>query len=132
MFYSVVKSKIKTKNGKKLCELSNNQYCIGIGCDRNNLINIVENLEKISIDKTIATFKNHIKKNSIIIHDDEKSHRKLVKDLKLTDESYKSLWLKIIKIYLYLNFKFKSLQLNCAKSDLKKIKKNLIFFLNFL
>ena len=97
MFYSVVKSKIKTKNGKKLRGLSNNQYCIGIGYDGDNIIAIVEGLGKTSIDKTTATFKNHIKEGSIIIHDDEKSHRKLVKDLKLIDESYNSLWLKTKK-----------------------------------
>ena len=97
MFYSVVKSKIKTKNGKKLRGLSNNQYCIGIGYDGDNIIAIVEGLGKTSIDKTTATFKNHIKEGSIIIHDDEKSHRKLVTELKLIDESYNSLWLKTKK-----------------------------------
>ena len=97
MFYSVVKSKIKTKNGKKLRGLSNNQYCIGIGYDGDNIIAIVEGLGKTSIDKTIGTFKNHIEKGSTIIHDDEKSHRKLVKELKLIDESYNSLWLKTKK-----------------------------------
>ena len=91
MFYSVVKSKIKTKNGKKLRGLSNNQYCIGIGYDGDNIIAIVEGLGKTSIDKTIGTFKNHIEEGSTIIHDDEKSHRKLVKELKLIDESYNSL-----------------------------------------
>ena len=97
MFYSVVKSKIKTKNGKKLRGLSNNQYCIGIGYDGDNIIAIVEGLGKTSIDKTINTFKNHIEEGSTIIHDDEKSHRKLVKELKLIDESYNSLWLKTKK-----------------------------------
>ena len=97
MFYSVVKSKIKTKNGKKLRGLSNNQYCIGIGYDGDNIIAIVEGLGKTSIDKTISTFKNHIEEGSTIIHDDEKSHRKLVKELKLIDESYNSLWLKTKK-----------------------------------
>lgn len=94
LFYSVIKSDIKTKNGKKLRGLSKNQHCIGIGYDRNNIIAINEGLGKTSKEKTYDTFKSHIEKNSKLIHDDEKSHRKLVNELNLIDESYNSLWLK--------------------------------------
>lgn len=97
LFYSVIKSDIKTKNGKKLRGLSKNQHCIGIGYDRKNIIAIVEGLGKTSKEKTYNTFKSHIEPNSKIIHDDEKAHRKLVKELNLTDESYNSLWLKTKK-----------------------------------
>ena len=31
MFYTVIKSDLKTKDGKKLRGISHNQYCIGIG-----------------------------------------------------------------------------------------------------
>ena len=94
MFYSVIKGDIEKKNGKKLRGLSRNQYCIGIGYDGTNIIAIVEGFGKTSSDLTKLTFINHIEENSRLIHDDEKAHRKLVKELKLIDESYSSTWLK--------------------------------------
>lgn len=93
-FYKVIKSDIKTKNGKQLRGLSTNQYCIGIGYDGKNVIAIVEGLGKTSSEKTKATFLNHISPNSKIIHDDEKSHKELVKKLNLIDEKYNSSFLK--------------------------------------
>ena len=94
MFYSVIKGDIEKKNGKKLRGLSRNQYCIGIGYDDTNIIAIVEGFGKTSSDLTKLTFINHIEENSRLIHDDEKAHRKLVKELKLIDKSYSSTWLK--------------------------------------
>lgn len=94
MFYKVMKSDIITKDGKQLRGLSENQYCIGIGYDKKNIIAIVEGLGKTSSEKTKATFLSHISSNSRLIHDDEKSHRELVKELNLMDERYKSTWLK--------------------------------------
>lgn len=94
MFYSVIKSDIETKDGKKLRGLSHNQHCIGVGYDGSNIIAIVEGLGKTSTDLTWNTFNTHIKKGSKIIHDDEKAHRKLVKDLELEDENYSSHYLK--------------------------------------
>lgn len=97
MLYSVIKSNIETKNGKKLRGLSRNQYCIGVGYDGTNIIAIVEGLGKISSEKTKDIFLKHIKPNSKIIHDDEKSHNDLITKLNLVDESYKSTWLKTKK-----------------------------------
>lgn len=94
MFYSVIKSDIKTKDGKKLRGLSRNQHCIGIGYDGNNIIAIVEGLGKTSTDLTWNTFSTHIKEGSKIIHDDEKSHKKLIRELQLVNEQYNSLYLK--------------------------------------
>ncbi len=96
-FYKVIKSDIKTKNGKQLRGLSQNQYCIGIGYDKTNIIAKVEGLGKTSTDKTNESFIAHIKPGSRLIHDDEKSHRNLVKKLNLIDESYKSTYLKRLK-----------------------------------
>lgn len=81
MFYKVIKSDIKLKNGKQLRGLSSNQYCIGIGYDGKNIIAIVEGLGKTSSTKTKNTFLNHISENSTLIHDDEKSHHALLCDL---------------------------------------------------
>ena len=94
MCYVVIKSDIETKNGKKLRGQSRNQYCIGVGYDKNNIIANVEGLGKTSTEKTEEAFSNHIKAKSRLIHDDEKSHHKLVSDLSLIDENYKSTYLK--------------------------------------
>lgn len=94
MFYTVIKSDIKTKDGKKLRGISRNKYCIGIGYDKNQIIAIVECLGKTTTEITTATFEKHIEEGSCLVHDDEKSHIKLVEKLKLTDNSYKSSYLK--------------------------------------
>lgn len=94
-FYKVIKSDIKLKGGKQPRDLSKNQYCIGIGYDGTNIIAIVEGLGKTSSALTKETFVDHIKPHSMLIHDDEKSHHKLVKELNLKDKSYKSTWLKL-------------------------------------
>lgn len=93
MFYKVLKKDIEIKNGKKLRGISRNQYCIGIGYDKKSIIAIVEGLGKPTYNSTNETFSTHIEKGSKLIHDDEKSHKSLVKDLNLVNESYSSLWL---------------------------------------
>lgn len=94
MFYTVMKGDIKTKDGKKLRGISRNQYCIGIGYDKSNIIAIVECLGKTTTQITKDTFINHIEPESRLIHDDEKSHKVLIDDLNLVNESYKSSYLK--------------------------------------
>lgn len=94
MFYKVIKRDVETKHGKQLRGLSHNQYCIGIGYDGKNIIAKVEGLGKTSNIKTKETFVEHIERKSKLIHDDEKSHKVLIKELNLIDESYSSLWLK--------------------------------------
>lgn len=47
--------------------------------------------------KTKDTFINHIKPGSHLIHDKEKSHKILIKELKLSDESYDANKLKKCK-----------------------------------
>ena len=47
-------------------------------------------------DNTSKTFLKHIEVGSHIIHDDEKTHIKLINDLNLSDESYKSTYLKTL------------------------------------
>ncbi len=94
---TILKGDIKTKDGKKLRGISHNQHCIGIGYDKRNVIAIVEGLRKTSTERTDKAFESHIEIGSKLIHDDEKAHHKLVKNLKLIDENYKSLWLKTKK-----------------------------------
>lgn len=89
-YYKVSKGDTKYKNGKQLRGLSRNQYCIGIGYDGKNVYAKVEGFGKTSSIKTKETFINHIQKGSHIIHDKEKSHKILVKELNLTEEVYDS------------------------------------------
>lgn len=93
-FYSVIYRERVKKNGKFLRGLSENQFCIGIGYDKQHVIAIVEGMGKTSSKKTIEAFSTHIQSNSTLIHDDEKSHHELVKALSLKDISYKSNYLK--------------------------------------
>ena len=94
MFYTVVKSKLITKDGKQLRGISKNKYCIGIAYDGNYIIAFVECLGKTTLKITKETFINHIEKNSVLIHDEEKAHADLVKELNLKSESYNSIYLK--------------------------------------
>lgn len=94
MFYSVIKKDIDTKDGKKLRGISHNKYCIGICYDKRNIIAIVECFGKPTTEITYNNFINLIEPGSRLIHDNEKSHRKLVNDLNLVDEKYKSSYLK--------------------------------------
>lgn len=72
-----------------------NQICIGVGCDiHGKVLFIVEGTGKTSINKTIKTFKDHIQVGSTIIHDDEKAHNELVRELNLNSISYNSKDLK--------------------------------------
>jgi transposase-like protein len=78
-------------DGKRLRGLSRNKICIGIGCDRNGHSYFTnEGLGKTSSTRTMAAFKGHIKPGSHLVHDMEKSHRRLVRKLNLTEEAYNS------------------------------------------
>lgn len=87
-YYPVVSLKKATKNGKQLRELSRNQYCIAIGYDRTNVYAFLEGVGKTSQKKTKVAFINHIASKSHLVHDKEKSHKILIKELALPEESY--------------------------------------------
>lgn len=96
-FYSVIYSQRHIKDGKFLRGLSKDQFCIAIGCDKNRTIAILEGMGKPKTSTTKNTFINHIQKKSTLIHDDEKSHKVLIKELELIDLSYNSKELKNLK-----------------------------------
>lgn len=96
-FYPVIESNKIVKDGKKLRGLSKNQICLGIAYDGRYVYARVEGFGKTSQKKTKDTFINHIKAGSHLIHDKEKSHKILIKELKLTDESYDANKLKKYK-----------------------------------
>jgi hypothetical protein len=71
--------------------LSKNQLCIGIGCDSHKRsVFIFEGYGKTSGKKTMDAFSNRIAPGSTLVHDKEKSHQQLVRELNLTSEVYDS------------------------------------------
>lgn len=81
-------------DGSKLAGLSSNQMCIGVACDKERILCIFEGYGRTSQKKTIETFSSHIEPGSILIHDKESAHKKLVAKLRLRSEAYDSRELK--------------------------------------
>ena len=82
-YYSDIARNIIKKDNKELRGLSRNKYCIGIGIDKDQVYCHLEGKGKSSINKTYKCFKDHIEYGSIIHHDEENSHQKLIDDLGL-------------------------------------------------
>lgn len=97
-YYSVVRKDLYYKeNGKLPRGLSRNKYCIGLGCDSNRkYYAVVEGKAKTSVPKTLKAFEEHIQKESILNHDSEHSHVKLVENLKLRSNVYETKETKLL------------------------------------
>lgn len=74
--------------------LSRNQICIGVACDKDHSIFIVEGFGKTSKRRTLEAFGKHITEGSTLIHDKEKAHEILVSQLSLSSIAYDSKDLK--------------------------------------
>lgn len=97
-YYSVImRDRDTDENGNLLRGLSKNQICIGVATNKDQTICLVEGYGKPSQKKSYSTFINHIKPGSILIHDQESTHKKLVKDLNLDSIEYPSKSLKGLK-----------------------------------
>ena len=95
-FYKVRTADIQYHDDKtEYRGLSRNQLCIGVACDSHKRsIYVLEGFGKTSESKTIETFSSHIAPGSTLVHDMEKSHRKLVEKLSLKSEVYDSKGIK--------------------------------------
>lgn len=94
-YYSLMlRDRIRDDNGNLLRGLSLNQICVGVATDKKHTICFVEGLGKPSRKRSYDTFKDHIAPGSTLIHDKEKTHKKLVEKLKLKSVSYSSSYLK--------------------------------------
>ena len=94
-YYSLMlRDRIRDENGKLLRGLSRNQICIGVATDKKQTICFVEGLGKPSQKRSYDTFKDHIAPGSTLIHDKEKTHKKLVEELNLKSVNYSSSELK--------------------------------------
>jgi transposase-like protein len=97
-YYPVITSQIDRKeDGTKYRGLSHNQICIGAATDKRNIICFVEGFGKPSQRKSFQAFSNHISPNSILIHDKETTHRKLISELNLISREYAAKDLKGLK-----------------------------------
>lgn len=90
-FYSVRKGdKTLHSDGKQLRGTSRNQYCIGVATDKKQTVFLVEGLGKPTQKKTWDTFKDHIAPGSVLIHDGDSSHNRLVEAMNLESRVYLS------------------------------------------
>ena len=90
-FYRVREPDVQRRpDGKEYRGLSRNQQCIAIGTDGTNIFAFVEGTGKTSSKRTWDAFSSHIKEESHLIHDMEKSHGILVSRLNLTSEVHDS------------------------------------------
>ena len=89
------KDQQRKADGTKPRGLSKNQICIAIGCDGKGRSFFSRlGLGKPSESRTRAAYASHIQKGSHLIHDMERSHKVLVRELDLTEEAHNS---KLIK-----------------------------------
>lgn len=94
-YYSLVlRDRIRDENRNLLRGLSRNQICIGVATDKKHTICFVEGFGKPSQKRSYETFKDHITSGATLIHDKEKTHKKLVEKLCLKSVSYSSSELK--------------------------------------
>lgn len=90
----MMRDRVRDDEGKLLRGLSRNQICIGVATDKTHTICFAEGFGKPSQKRSYETFKEHIVPGSTLIHDKEKTHKKLVDKLDLKSISYSSAELK--------------------------------------
>ena len=90
-YYKVMTNDIEYKqDGKQYRGLSRNQICIGIACDKTNVICFVEGKGKPTKQGTLEAFCSHIEKGATIKHDMEQAHSLLVETLDLKSIAFDS------------------------------------------
>lgn len=94
-YYSLMmRERVRDESGRLLRGLSRNRICIGVATDKKHTICFVEGFGKPSQKRSYDAFKDHIAPGSTLIHDKEKTHKKLVEKLNLKSVSYSSAELK--------------------------------------
>ena len=87
-YFTKVRSKLVTKDGKKLRGISRNKIGVGVACNETKSIFIVTGTSKPSRKSTKETYSQHIARGSVLVHDDEHSHNILIEELKLESIVY--------------------------------------------
>ena len=94
-YYSVLmRDRERNEDGSLLRGLSRNQICIGVATDKKHTVCFLEGYGKPTQMSSYQTFKSHIAPGSVLIHDKERTHRKLIDELSLTSRAYASKDLK--------------------------------------
>jgi len=90
-FYPIPGKEAVVVDGKLLRGLSRNKICIAIGCDGSGCsVFRRAGFGKPSAGRVVEAYAPHIEHGSLLIHDMEKAHHKLVKELGLKEEVYNS------------------------------------------
>mgnify|MGYP001023058854 FL=1 len=94
-YYAVLmRDREKKEDGNFLRGLSRNQICIGVATDKKHTVCLLEGYGKPSQRSSYECFKDHIRPGSLLIHDKQTTHKKLVEKLSLTSKAYASKDLK--------------------------------------
>jgi hypothetical protein len=94
-YYTVrVPDIVRNDDGTKLSGLSRNQICIGVATDKKSTALLAIGIGKPSQKKVYEVFGKHIEYGATLIHDKEKAHGKLIKELALNSVAYASADLK--------------------------------------
>ena len=94
-YYSVIMSDRDRKaDGTLPRGLSRNQICIGVATDKKHTVCVMEGYGKPSQKRSYQAFRKHIQFNSLLIHDKENTHKRLVEELSLRSVCYASKDLK--------------------------------------
>lgn len=88
-YYGIMlKDRTQNPDGSHLRGLSKDKICIGVATDKKNTVIIAEGFGKPSQKMSYNAFVNHIKPGSVLVHDKESTHKKLIKELDLINEEY--------------------------------------------
>ena len=97
-YFTKVKSKLATKDGKKLRGISRNKIGVNVACNETKSIFIVTGTSKPSRKSTKETYSKHIARGSILVHNDENSHSILIEELELESKVYSTRETKVYQI----------------------------------
>ena len=73
-------------DGKQLRGISRNKIAIGTATDGRSLLIVPETSSKPSKSRTLATFRKHVARGSVLVHDGDNSHSLLIAELGLRSE----------------------------------------------
>lgn len=94
-YYTVSSDEIRrNEDGKKLPGISRNQICIEVACSDSTTYCALPGLGKPTSQAVYQALKDHIEPGAVLVHDMEKSHNLLVKELGLVSQAYNSKVLK--------------------------------------
>ena len=79
---------LQNEDGTNPRGLSKNKICIGVATDKKNTVIIAEGFGKPSQKMSYDAFITHIQPGSVLVHDKESTHKKLIKELNLVNEEY--------------------------------------------